>query len=117
MVKNAFKTKYDSLKMVRELMILSKLSKMKNNCFIAKLLDIILPYGALDDTSKLTEVFIVQEWVPYDLKSILSRDILEDYSTTHVKVIMYNLLLSVNFLHSSNIMHRDLKPANILVDD
>lgn len=31
-------------------------------------------------------------------------------------MILYNLLLSVNFLHKCNIMHRDIKPANILLD-
>lgn len=29
---------------------------------------------------------------------------------------MYNLLCSLHFLHSSNIVHRDIKPSNILVD-
>ena len=33
-----------------------------------------------------------------------------------MKTIMYNMLCSINFLHSANIMHRDLKPENILVD-
>ena len=35
----------------------------------------------------------------------------------HVKVILYNLLCCLNFLHTANIIHRDLKPANILLDD
>lgn len=30
---------------------------------------------------------------------------------------MYNLLCSINFLHSSNIMHRNIKPGNILIDN
>ena len=31
-------------------------------------------------------------------------------------VLMYNLLCSMNFVHTANIMHRDIKPANILID-
>lgn len=34
----------------------------------------------------------------------------------HIIIILYNILCSVNFLHSANIVHRDLKPANILID-
>ena len=33
-----------------------------------------------------------------------------------MKILIYNLLCSLNFMHSANIMHRDLKPANILLD-
>jgi len=38
------------------------------------------------------------------------------FTEEHIKVILYNLLCSINFLHSANVIHRDLKPANILVD-
>ena len=39
-----------------------------------------------------------------------------EFTDGHIKVVLYNLLCSINFLHSSNVVHRDLKPANILVD-
>lgn len=29
---------------------------------------------------------------------------------------MYNLLCSMNFVHTANIMHRDIKPSNVLID-
>ena len=29
---------------------------------------------------------------------------------------MYNLLCSLKYLHTANIMHRDIKPSNILID-
>ena len=35
----------------------------------------------------------------------------------NVKKLLYNLLCSLNFLHSANVMHRDIKPANILLDE
>lgn len=34
----------------------------------------------------------------------------------HVKVILYNSLCALNYLHSANIVHRDLKPGNLLMN-
>ena len=30
--------------------------------------------------------------------------------------ILYNLLCTLNYIHTANIIHRDIKPANILVN-
>jgi serine/threonine protein kinase len=34
----------------------------------------------------------------------------------HLRIIAYNILWAINYIHSANILHRDLKPANILVN-
>lgn len=39
------------------------------------------------------------------------------FTESHMISILYNMLCSLNFLHSANVMHRDIKPANILVDE
>jgi len=34
----------------------------------------------------------------------------------NIKIIMFQIMKGVDFLHSKKILHRDLKPANILID-
>ena len=45
-----------------------------------------------------------------------STDI-DTFKEDHLIALIYNLLCSLNFIHSAGIMHRDLKPANILVNE
>jgi serine/threonine protein kinase len=35
----------------------------------------------------------------------------------HIKIIMFNLLCGLNFIHSAGVVHRDIKPANILCNE
>ena len=37
-------------------------------------------------------------------------------SEEHVKVMLYNLLCSINYLHNLGLIHRDIKPGNILIN-
>ena len=57
------------------------------------------------------------EHVETDLKKVLNMADQLDLSEEHLKVIIYNLLCCMNFIHTSNVIHRDLKPANILLDE
>lgn len=60
-------------------------------------------------------VFLVLEYIAYDMKKFLSKTSCQ-IEFDHLKVITYNLLCAVNYLHSVNVMHRDIKPKNILID-
>ena len=86
---------------------------MKRNIFTTKLLDIIVPKK--DDFKSL---FLVMKLQTMDLKKLFRESHTEGFvfSESHLKVVLYNLLCSVHFLHSANIVHRDLKPANVLID-
>ena len=97
----------------RELVIFQKLSSSPSNIFSVKLLDAF--YSTNGKEGKLNAVFIVTDFVAFNLESFLgdSRNELYEEQAT---VIVYNLLLSLNFLHTSNVIHRDIKPANILID-
>ena len=56
------------------------------------------------------------EYVPNDIKKMLDEISPLDFTEEHIKIITYNLLCGLNFIHSTNLMHRDIKPQNILID-
>lgn len=91
---------------------------MPNNVFTTKLLDIMLPYTEVTHGEESFEdVFLVMEHVSYDLRFVFKQDPAPIFTEKHITIILYNLLCSVNYLHSANVLHRDLKPANILISD
>lgn len=62
-------------------------------------------------------IFLVMEWVELDLKQLFSQLTTETFHEEHIKVILYNLLCTVNYLETANVMHRDIKPSNIMIND
>lgn len=79
------------------------------------LFDIIIPDIDRDD-DQVKCVILVMEFQELDLQSTLKSSHKMDFDENTAIMILYNLLLSVNFLHKCNLMHRDIKPANILLD-
>ena len=64
-------------------------------------------------------IFIVMDYVSHDIRRLFKK-IPEgkiQLGEKPLKVILYNMLCSVNFIHGANIVHRDLKPGNILIDE
>lgn len=70
----------------------------------------------VDHTRQFDELFIVLAYESQDVKKVL-KSVTHGTRLTeqHVKTIMYNSLLGVNFLHKLGIVHRDIKPANLLM--
>jgi serine/threonine protein kinase len=109
-------TDYDCVKVIREIVLMRRLSQIEHNTHTAKLLDLIIPPKDLNDGK--FGIFLVMEFSDMDLRQYLKKDHASDnFSEENVIKISYNLLCALKFVHSTNVLHRDIKPSNILIDD
>ena len=69
--------------------------------------DIIVNPGSPD-------LYLVMELSQTDLRKLTKSPVFLD--AKQVQVILYRLLLAVNYIHSCGIIHRDIKPANVLIN-
>mmetsp|Transcript_32546 Transcript_32546/g.23512 ORF Transcript_32546/g.23512 Transcript_32546/m.23512 type:complete len:95 (+) Transcript_32546:229-513(+) len=68
-----------------------------------------------EDLENFDTVYIVMELCHTDLANLIGSKM--NLTMKQVTAIMYNMLRSVQFMHSRGIIHRDIKPANILLYD
>ena len=61
-------------------------------------------------------VAIIMEIAQADLKCLMRSIPTTELNENNVTTIIYNTLIALNFIHSTNIIHRDLKPNNLLID-
>ena len=104
---------------LREVQILKALTKMPGNIFTTKLMEIIVPqqYLQTNDFEDLEHIFLVMDYIDYDLKKMFFSDEPSNFNEKHLLTIWYNILCAIRFLHSTGLMHRDIKPGNILVNE
>ena len=60
-------------------------------------------------------LYLVLDYLPGgDLRYYINKGII--FSEIQIKFFISNLLLSLNYIHSMNIIHRDIKPENLVFD-
>ena len=119
-MKNETKLEYEIIKLLREIKILRQLNNLSDKYFekgyhpfVPKLIDILTPKSDQLGDINTTQIAIVMEFQETDLDKLLKVKI--EFKAKHLIKILYYTLLSISFIHFSNIVHRDIKPANILL--
>ncbi|KAK7099898.1 extracellular signal-regulated kinase 2-like isoform X2 [Littorina saxatilis] len=101
---DAFRNQTDAQRTFREIMFLQEFGDHPN---VIKLHNVIKAENDKD-------IYLVFEFMETDLHNVIKRgNILKD---VHKRYVMYQLMKSIKYLHSGNVIHRDLKPSNILLD-
>ena len=91
-------------------MIMKRLSH-KN---ILQLLEVVTSKQT-DKNNLKKDAYLVFEYMEHDLSTLIYNNFC--YEKSQIKLIMYQLLNGLKYLHANNVLHRDLKPANILINN
>lgn len=102
-----FEDTVDGKRILREIHLLRRMGHSS----IVRLIDVLQP----DDPESFSTLYLVLEFAQSDVKKLVKSAI--HLQLIHIKMLVYNLLRGILYLHSADVLHRDLKPANILIND
>jgi len=100
---NVFAHCEDGKRVLREI----KMMSMFEHRNVLPVKDVFVGEAAFND------IYVVTPRMDTDLNELIKSHRL---SEQHIKYIMYQVLRSLKYVHSANVLHRDLKPANVLVN-
>jgi len=100
---DAFQNATDAQRTFREIMFLQELNGHEN---IIRLLNVLKA-----DNDK--DIYLICDYMESDLHAVIRANILEEI---HKQYIIYQLLKSLKYMHSGQLLHRDIKPSNILLN-
>jgi mitogen-activated protein kinase 15 len=100
---DAFQNATDAQRTFREIMFLQELNGHEN---IVRLLNVLKADNDQD-------IYLICDYMESDLHAVIRANILEEI---HKQYIIYQLLKSLKFMHSAQMLHRDIKPSNILLN-
>ena len=104
-ISNIFKDMPSIRRVLREAVILKQL--VHEN--IIHLEEIIVPTD-----NEFREIYIITDLMETDLGSVLKSD--QKLSHDQIKLLLYQLVRGLKYIHSSGLFHRDLKPRNLLIN-
>lgn len=102
-----FDDEIDCKRILREVNLLRKLK----HPYVIEIFDMLEP----ENPNDFNTIYIVLRLSESDLKKVIKSAI--HLQVKHIQTIVYNLLCSLKYLHSANVIHRDLKPANVLINE
>jgi len=100
---DAFQNATDAQRTFREIMFLQELNGHDN---IVRLLNVLKADNDQD-------IYLICDYMESDLHAVIRASILEEI---HKQYIIYQLLRSLKYMHSGQMLHRDIKPSNILLN-
>lgn len=100
---DAFQNATDAQRTFREIMFLQDLNGHEN---IVRLLNVLKADNDQD-------IYLICDYMESDLHAVIRANILEEI---HKQYIIYQLLKSLKYMHSGQMLHRDIKPSNILLN-